>query len=501
MFLPGKQRVNDTRYRSYLRERYRCLGGYTGVLFCFIGLLITAPAGLVLFFPSEKAMTAGFLWPGLTMILLGAVLRITFGCKESDTLSIAEGAVIVLVAWIGAIIAGAVPFYWGGLTLTQAVFEATSGWTTTGLTVVNVAQASPLLLFFRSLMQLAGGAGLAIIMLSALGGSAGVGLSTAEGRADQLVPQIRQSVRLVLKLYSLYVLAGVAALKLAGMTWFEAVNHAFCAVSTGGFSTRTESIGFWNSPAIEAVLIVLMLLGSTNFLTIYTLGRGRLDAVVGNGELRVTAGIVPVAAVVLCFSLIPQAYGYCPDSLRVAVFQTVTSLTTTGFETAPLADWNGSGWLAVIMLMLVGGGTGSTAGGIKQHRMYLLIKGLKKEFTEIFFSPRVITEQKFWLGSQQRFVRERDLRKACQYMALYLLTWLAGGCALAAFGHPVADSLVEFASALGTVGLSVGVTTAAAPAGQLWIEIAGMFLGRLEFFVIFWGVVKIGKDLLRVSRP
>lgn len=497
----GKDSLSDRRYLAYLGERYRSLGGYTGVLFCLIGLIIAAPAGLALIFPAENRMAQGFLWPGLSLALLGAVLRISLRPKQNDILSITEGAAIVVVAWSGAIIAGSVPFHWAGLEPTQAVFEATSGWTTTGLSVVDVARISPLLLFFRSLMQLAGGAGLAILMLSSMSGPAGVGLSTAEGRGEQLVPQVRQSARLVLTLYTLYILFGVAALRLAGMTWFDAVNHTFCAVSTGGFSTRADSIGFWNSPAIETVLIVLMLLGTTNFLTVYTLGHGRLGAVIRNGELRVMALILPLSVIMLFCGVTLYGYGNTSEQVRRAVFQAVTALSTTGYATVSLPDWHGSGLLIIIILMLIGGGTGSTAGGIKQHRLYLLAKGLKKEFTEVFFSPKVISEEVFWLGSQRRILKDSDLRKAGLYMALYLFTWLAGGCALSAFGHPLGDSLFEFASALGTVGLSVGITATAAPTGQLWVEIIGMLLGRLEFFVIFWGVIKIGRDLSILIPP
>jgi trk system potassium uptake protein TrkH len=133
----------------------------------------------------------------------------------------------------------------GGLNFTQAVFESTSGWTTTGLSVVDVSVAPRLVLLYRSLMQLAGGAGLAVIMLSALAGPAGTGLSAAEGRADQLVPNVRRSAKLVVTIYSGYVIFGGVALNLAGMGWFDALNHAFAAISTGGFSTRAESIGSW----------------------------------------------------------------------------------------------------------------------------------------------------------------------------------------------------------------------------------------------------------------
>lgn len=495
MFSPGKERLGDRRYLAYLAKRYRTLGGYIGILFCLIGLIILIPACLALIIPTEKRMVIGFLLPGFTLVLLGCVLRTFLRPEKDNVLSIAEGAVIVIVAWCVAIIAGAVPFLWAGVNSTQSFFEATSGWTTTGLSVVDVSSISPMLHLFRSLMQLAGGAGLAILMLSFLGGPSGVALTTAEGRTDQLVPQVRQSARLVLQLYSAYILFGVVALKVAGMDWLDAFNHTFCAVSTGGFSTKADSIGFWNNPEMEFVLIVLMLLGTTNFLTVYSLGHGKLRMVFRNGELRLMAILLPISAAILFWGVSFYGYGKIPDQLRAAVFQTVSALSTTGYATVSLNSLNSLGLMVIIILMLIGGGTGSTAGGIKQHRIYLLFIGLKKEFKETFFPPHIISEEVFWVGNQRRIITEKDSRKVGLYISLYLFSWLTGGLIISSFGHSVADSLFEFASALGTVGLSVGITSAAAPDGLLWIEITGMLLGRLEFFVIFLGIIKIGNDL------
>lgn len=483
--------MNDLRYRNYLRGRYRTLCGYSGYLFILLGLIILTPLLLLGCYPAEMWLMQGFLLPGCSLVLCGTVLYVAFRPQPDAIVTHADGAVVVMITWCAAIIGGAVPFVWAGHDVTHAVFEATSGWTTTGLSVVDVRSTSPLLLFLRSLMQLAGGAGLAILMLSAITGPAGVVLSVAEGRAEQLVPQVRQSARLVLILYSVYLLGGIVALRLAGMNWFDAVNHACCAVSTGGFSTHIESIGFWNSPVIEGVIMVLMIFGATNFMTGYALWRGRWRAVLRNGEVRMTAGLTLLTGGTLLCGVLLQA----EQPLRVAIFQAVSALTTTGYATTGFEGWNSLGWLVLIVLMLIGGGTGSTAGGIKQHRLYLLFKGLKKEFHEIFLPPGSCSEQRVWIGDSQRFLSARSLSKAVMYIALYLLTWLAGGCALAAYGYPLADSLFEFASALGTVGLSVGVTSPTAPDGLLWVQIVGMLFGRLEFFVLFWGVIKLWRDL------
>ncbi|MFZ5766926.1 MAG: TrkH family potassium uptake protein [Thermodesulfobacteriota bacterium] len=486
----------DQRHRAYLGKRYRTLGSHAGTLFAMIGVIVLAPAALLPFFPTEQQMAPGFLLPGFGLMLTGLLLRVVLRPQGNDALTLAEGSAIVFVSWAVAIVAGAFPFCWAGFDLTRAVFESTSGWTTTGLSIVDAGQISPLLLFFRALMQFAGGAGFAILMLSLMAAvPAGVGLSTAEGHGEQLVPHIRQSARMVFSFYCVYCLAGIFGLRLAGMDWFDAVNHAFSAISTGGFHYRADSVASWNSPAVEAVLIVLMLLGAMNFLTGYTFWRGRWQAVWKNGELRLMLVLLPLTIVLLSAGTEPPTGGGMSEQLRAAIFQAVSALTTTGYTTLSLDEWNGFAWLLLIIAMLIGGGTGSTAGGIKQHRLYLLGRGVMREVAAATLPPRAVHEEMLWLGSQRRPLLDEDVRKAGLYVGLYLFTWLAGSCALTVFGHPLADSLFEFASTLGTVGLSVGLTTVAAPDGQLWLQSAGMILGRLEFFVIIWGLIKIAGDL------
>ena len=493
--------MTDQRYRIYLRARYRFLCGHLGYLVALIGLLLLAPLPLLLVFPEDVPLLGGFLFPGLGLLLLGALLRACATVAEDNLLSLAEGSLLVALAWLTAIAAGAVPFAWAGQDWTRAVFEATSGWTTTGLSVLDVARTSPLLLFWRSFMQYAGGAGLAILMLSAMTGPTGIGLSTAEGRGEQLVPQVRQSARLVLRLYFGYLLFGVPALYLAGMDWFDALNHAFCALSTGGFSTRADSIAYWNSPAVEAVLMLLMGLGTLNFLTAYTLLRGDWRAVLGNGEVRVAALLLPLATAVLFLAGAFRIYPGLPEYLRILLFQVVSALSTTGFQTIAFSGGEDFGYLVLILLMLIGGGANSTAGGIKLHRIYLLFKGLRQEALAAFRSPREHCEEGIWIGGRRRFLDESEIRKAAEYVGLFLFVWLLGSCALTAFGHSLGDSLFEFASALGTVGLTAGITGPATPAGQLWVQIFGMLFGRLEFFVLFWGLVKLARDLGTAGFP
>jgi trk system potassium uptake protein TrkH len=495
MTLGSSSQTTPERYVGYLQRRYRAILAYTGQVSLVSGLLILSPLLLLVLYPDELPSAWAFLVPGLALAAVSLLLWRTLTPGTSVSLTMQEGAVIVVLSWLLAILVGAIPFAASGLSFTHALFESTSGWTTAGLSVVDVESASPLILFYRSVIQLAGGAGLAIIMLSALGGPVGPGLSVAEGRSEQLVPHVRRSIRLVLNLYVGYIVAGILALRLVGMNWFDAVNHAFSAVSTGGFSTRAESIAYWNNPAIEAVIIVLMLLGTLNFLTAYTLLQRKGRAVMRNSEVRQTAFFIALGVVVLLLGVTGGLYATLGERLRVSIFNTISALSTTGFATVDYRPWNGLGWLLLIAFMLIGGGTGSTAGGIKQYRIHVLYRGLLWEFRRRLLPRRAITEPDAWKGEERQFITDRHLRSVALFVFLWIVAFLVGSGLIAAYGFPLGDSLFEFASALSTVGISVGITSPNAPTGVLWIEIAAMFLGRLEFFAVVVGVARLLRDV------
>ena len=325
-------------------------------------------------------------------------------------------------------------------------------------------------------------------------GVASTGFSLAEGRSDQLAPQIHQSAAIVLRIYLAYIIFGVLALRLAGMGWFDAINHAFAAISTGGFSTRVESIGYWDNPLIEAIIIVLMILGTLNFLTAYTLSRRKFAPVWHNGEVRLLALMLPLMTILLFAVTTVQLYPALDKAARVAVFEVTSAISTTGFSTVSYLLWNQFGWLVLIVLMLLGGGSGSTAGGIKHARIYVLFKTIRWEIQRAFLPSHAVNQPALWQGERRMLLTDADVRRVSAFVFLYVLAFLIGVGIMAAHGYDLADSLFEFASSIGTVGLSVGITAASAPPLVLWTQTVGMFLGRLEFFPVFIGLFKLTSD-------
>ncbi|MBE0534119.1 MAG: TrkH family potassium uptake protein [Phycisphaerae bacterium] len=462
-------------------------------------VLMLTPLVCLLFWREEAGSAVAFTAPAVILGALGAGLWHFFKSKEDGSLDHRQSAVIVVLSWLTICLFSAWPFMAiEKLNFTQAIFESVSGWTTTGLSVVDVEKSGHLILLWRSIMQLAGGAGLAIIMLATIVGPAGPALGVAEGRSQQLVPQVRHSAKLVMMIYVGYLLLGIGAYTMAGMDAFDAVNHTFAAISTGGFSTRTASIGHWNSVAVEAVTLPLMILGGLNFLTAYLLLHGKTKAVAKNGEIRLLVLLVPLCAVALFFLVCAGLYPTFSKSIRVALFETVTSCTTTGFSTVSYGNWNAFGILLIVVLMLIGGGVCSTAGGIKQYRIYVLYKSLVWDIRSYFLPRTAVAENYIWEAERKDFITDVRIRKIGTFAFLYLATYVLGSLIIASTGVGLQEALFEFASALGTVGLSLGVTGPNASPVILWTEIFGMLLGRLEFIVLITGILKLGGDMVRL---
>ena len=462
------------------------------------------PLACCVLWGTERADIVAFAVPGGLLVIGGACGWLRFGRNSRQELTLPDGGVIVLLAWLGASAAASFPFMLASvrLSFSHALFESVSGLTTTGLTLVDVTKASHAILIWRSILQLVGGAGLAIMMTATLIGPSSPVVSASEGRADQLVPHVRKSARLVLALYAGYVLLGIAGYSAVGLTSFDAVNHTFTAVATGGFSTYPDSIGHWDSPAVEGVTIMLMILGNLNFVTAWLLVSGNMRAFARNGEIRVLASLVLSGAVILFLLTTFGAYSTAGKAFRTALFESISALTGTGFTTTDYSGWNPLGFLLLIVLMLVGGGACSTSGALKQFRVYVLAKSVYWELRRALLPQRAVLPKTVWEGEQKSEVSDARMHAIAAYCFLYLASWGVGSLILTAYGYGVKESLFEYASALGTVGLSLGISTPDAPLGVIWTETVGMFLGRLEFFVVFVSLVKLLRDVTRmVSRP
>lgn len=471
--------------------------GYIGVFMMIIGCIILLPLITILFYPQDAIEAKYFIIPGIMSLLIGYLLYFNIRGKEKGKLQRNQDALIVVLCWVLAIVISGLPFYLSGqYTFTQSMFEATSGWSTTGLSVVDVDHTSHLFLMHRSFILFFGGVGLVLIMLSVLSDTYGLRLYHAEGHSDRLLPNLIKSARFILTIYLCYIIGGAILYIIAGMNVFDAIIHSIGALSTGGFSSHSESIAYFHSEWIELITIGLMILGNINFLAHLYLIRGKFKAFFQYCEIRFSFILIALATPAITVLFIKAFNIPLSQALRDAVFQVVSALTTTGFQTIPsFHNLPSAILLIMIVLQLIGGGIGSTAGGLKQYRVYVLCKGVYWKLKSMLFSDKVVHAHKIKKVNCKENLNQQELSQIGVYAFLYITIFFLGTFVLCCFGYSVQDSMFDFSSALSTVGLSTGIMNAHAPTLVLWTGTIGMFFGRLEIYIIFLAAIRFGKDV------
>jgi trk system potassium uptake protein TrkH len=489
-------------YRSDLLLQYRIVLKNIGWLSTFFSVILLLPLISLVFYPEEIIYAIYFIESAMLSFVFGTVLNLFFrkGTRNSE-ISFQYGAVIVVSIWIIMIFFSSLPFIFAKiLTFTQAIFESTSGWTTTGLTVVDVSRLPRIFLLWRSITQYIGGAGFAVIMFSSIGGGVSSSIYQAEGRTDNLLPNLKKTAKFILVIYVTYAVMGIVALLCVGLGPFDAVNHTLTGLATGGFSTKLHSVGELNNPAAEVILEILMLLGATGFGIHFLIWQRNFDIAKKNVEPRILLLILIVFIPLVFFSLSGIVYPDSPTGIRHAVFQAVSALSGTGFQTTDFVGWPHTALYLITLLMVFGGMMDSTSGGVKLMRLYIVIKAIAIEITYFFLPKGAVRSYIVWKGNSRLQLDNRMIKNTAVFFSLYIIAFIVGVSIFLFKGYDLMTACFEYASALSNVGLSLGVTHAETPRIILWNEIFGMFFGRLEFIVILYSLAKIIRDAIRLIR-
>lgn len=482
-----------------INDNYRLIFYYLGIFLIMIGIIQFIPLVVLPFYQEEIKYAYCFIIPGTTSVFLGYLISSLLKDTPKKNLEKHQDSILVVLIWILAILVSSIPFL---LTkqynFTQSVFEITSGYSTTGLTIVNAEECPHIFLFFRSLTLFIGGIGLVLILTCAISDKYGLRLYNAEGHSDKLLPNLAKSARLILSIYAGYILLGTIAYVICGMTFFDALNHSISALSTGGFSTKAESILYYHSLPIEIITMVLMLLGSTNFLVHLALIRRKYKAIWHHNEVKLVFILILIVTPIMIVNLMTSNFetNNIFKNLRISIFQLISCLTTTGFQNVSSMNIFPCGFITLmILLMIIGGGLGSTAGGIKQYRIVVVIKGMISSIKESFSSKKVIKTNFIEKAGSKEVLTKDEVHNCMSYALVYLSILFIGTFILTCFGFSLQDSLFEFTSALSTDGLSVGITSFNANPIILWTLTIGMFLGRLEIFVVIQALIRIYYDM------
>ena len=404
-----------------------------------------------------------------------------------------DGFFAVTAAWLLAAVIGALPFLFAG-TFSRtpgAFFESMSGFTTTGATLIGDIEAQPhAILLWRSLTQWIGGIGFIVLVVAVAPATGLVSqrffyAETSGVTAERLTPRIADTAKIIWGIYLVLTTAGFLAYVLAGMSPFEAVNHIFTTVATGGFSTRGPSIADFDSLGIEIVAIVFMMLGGVNFAFYWRAIRGGDPAFPQLAEVRAYLVILAGASLAVAVSLLAagDADGV-GEALRSGSFTVVSITTTTGYTTADFDLWNDFARTALLALMFVGGCAGSTAGGLKVVRIMLLAQSAGQEIKRQL-QPKSVQV----LRIRRRVFSEEIRRNILGFFYIYMLVFAAATIALTAAGLDIVSAASGAAATLNVIGPGLGVIGAvenyeAVPSAALWVLDACMLIGRLEVFTV-----------------
>lgn len=480
----------------------------TRIILHIMGLLLLFNGGFMLL----SATVSGIYNDGVTLdislagiITLFTGILLMFVTKEHQKeLKKREGYIIVTFGWVFMSISGMLPYLFSGTIpgVTNAFFETMSGYTTTGASILNDIESLPEgILFWRSTTHWIGGMGIIVLAIAILPllGIGGMQLFAAEAPgpgSDKLHPRITDTAKRLWLIYFGFTMLETVLLKVAGMSFFDAINHSMATLSTGGFSTKNASLAHWNgNPMIEYIVILFMFIAGTNFILSYFAFKGRFSKIFQDEEFKfyglsilffslVATAIIFFISNVSVSEYHPQVWGELESAFRHALFQVIAVVTTTGFVSADYTAWAPFLTVSFFGLMFLGGSAGSTSGGVKIVRHLLMIKNGLLEFKRTLHPNAVIP-----VRYNNKSVSSEIVFNILGFFILYMLLFVIGALVLGFLGLDFETAVGTAASSLGNVGPALGDLgplnnyDSLPLSGKWWCAFL-MLLGRLELFTV-----------------
>ena len=452
-----------------MKLNYKIIFHFLGLLLSFNGSFMLL-ASLMSFFYKD-GVTFQIAVAGLIALTLG-VLVMLITRSSSKEMGKREGYIVVTFGWLVMALSGTIPYLLTGSipNFSNAFFETISGYTTTGSTILNDIEILPKgVLFWRSLTHWIGGMGIIVLAIAILPllGIGGMQLFAAEApgpSADKLHPRITDTAKRLWLIYFGYTAAETILLSLAGMSFFDAINHSMSTLSTGGFSTKNTSLAFWNEhPIIQYIVMMFMFLAGTNFVLSYFAFKGKVQKIFQDEEFNLyfrfiliftfIAGVIIYLYTDTNISSVahPMVWGLAESSFRHALFQVLAIVTTTGFVSADFTLWTPFLLVFFFGIMFLGGSSGSTSGGVKVVRHLLMIKNGFLEFKRTLH-PNAILPVRY----NKKAISEKIVFNVLAFFILYMLSFIIGALGFSMIGLDFESAIGVAASSLGNVGPALG---------------------------------------------
>jgi trk system potassium uptake protein TrkH len=461
-----------------------------GTLIIITGVLMALAIPFSFYY--NDGMQGVFIQSTLITIAIGLLTKYLTRKKKNDEVKKREGYLIVAFGWTGMIICSAIPYLLSGAFdgITNVFFETVSGLTTTGSSILNnIEQMPESILFWRSMTQWIGGMGIIVLTIAILPllGVGGMELFASEAPGptkDKIHPRIKETAKRLWLIYVSLTLLQTTLLWVADMSFFDALNHALTTMSTGGFSTKQASIAHFTSPLIQYIIILFMFLAGTNFTLLYFGSKLKFKKFWNNDEFNWYV----MAVILLTFVVTPLVYFSLntgvEESIRTALFQVVSIITTTGYGSANYTEWGAFASFIFFLLLFSGASAGSTSGGMKLVRIVLLMKNGFLEFKRRLHPSAIIPVQLNGDG-----VAPKIIYNLLAFVFFYLFVFVSGSIALTFIGLDFKDAISASITAVSNVGpgigsINPGASFAHLPNAAKWVLSFLMILGRLELFTI-----------------
>ncbi len=462
-----------------------------------LGLLLILNGGFMLLcLPVSLYYNDGqwhaLLYSGISTLVVGLIAYLLTKNQDSGGLKKRDGYLVVTLGWLCMSAFGTLPYLISHEipNFTNAFFETLSGFTTTGASILNdIDSTSKGILMWRSLTQWIGGMGIIVLTVAILPllGIGGMQLFVAEAPGvspDKLKPRIADTAKRLWLIYLGLTLLEAILLKLGGMNYFDAVNHALTTMATGGFSTKQASIAYFDSPFIQYVIITFMFLAGTNFTLTYFGLHGQIKKVWNNEEFKYYLGFTLGFTVLITAIVYLVSDNNFESSFRDSLFQIVAIITTTGFVTADYTSWAPLLTVIFFMFMFIGASAGSTAGGVKVVRHIILLKNSILELRRQIHPNAVLP-----VRLNNRAVSAGITFNVMAFMIIYFMVFALGSICISALGYDFNTSVGAVATCLGNIGPGFGMVGpldnyAFMSAPAKWILAFLMLLGRLELFTV-----------------
>ena len=460
-----------------------------GALSALLGIILWLCIPISLFYESGDHLS--FIYSGTIAFGVGAFLWISMA-NSKKTIRKREGYLIVALSWIVMSIIGTMPYLFSGYIphLVDALFESISGFTTTGASILSDIESMPYgILFWRSISQWIGGMGIIVltVALFPLLGIGGVELFVAESSgtaSDKLHPRIRETAKRLWLIYIGLTVLLTGLLILEGMTFFDAINHSFATMSSGGFSTKNASMAYFSDPIIQYTITFFMFTAGVNFTLIYFGLKWRLKKIWESDEFRAYVFVILLFVFFITIKVAYIAEMPLEKAFRDSLFQVVSIITTTGFITADYTVWSPGLTMIFFIMMFLGASAGSTSGGIKLIRHLVFFKNSILEFKRLIHPNAIVP-----LKLNGTTVSGRILIHIIIFLLLYMILFVIGSILMSIMGYDFMTSVGLVATSLGNVGPGLGGVGPVDNFGWLGdgaklLSAFLMLLGRLELFTI-----------------